>query len=49
MSALASNLKIIRATYEGASEQNGENLVAALASDAVWVEAAPSQVCATRP
>ncbi len=40
MSAGASNLDIIRATYEGPSEQNGKNLVAALAPDAVWVEAA---------
>jgi ketosteroid isomerase-like protein len=40
MSAPATNLEIIRATYEGPSEQNGKNLVAALASDAVWVEAA---------
>ena len=37
---MKSNLEVIRATYEGPSEQNGENLVAALAPDAVWVEAA---------
>lgn len=37
---MASNLEIIRATYEGPSEQNGKNLIAALAPDAVWVEAA---------
>ncbi len=36
----ADNLAIIRATYEGPSEQNGKNLLAALAPDAVWVEAA---------
>ena len=40
MSAPAPNLEIIRATYEGPSEQNGKNLIAALASDAVWIEAA---------
>ena len=40
MSEPVSNLEIIRATYEGPSEQNGKNLIAALASDAVWVEAA---------
>lgn len=34
------NLAIIRATYEGASEDNGRQLRAALAPDAVWVEAA---------
>ena len=39
MSAPASNLDVIRATYEGPSEQNGKNLIAALAPDAVWVEA----------
>jgi uncharacterized protein len=36
---MGSNLDIIRATYEGPSEQNGKNLIAALAPDAVWVEA----------
>ncbi len=40
MASSPSNLEIIRATYEGPSEQNGKNLVAALAPDAVWVEAA---------
>lgn len=35
-----SNLDIIRATYEGPSEENGKHLLAALAPDAVWVEAA---------
>ncbi len=39
-STSASNLEIVRATYEGTSEQNGKNLLAALAPDAVWVEAA---------
>ena len=33
-------LEIIRATYEGASEENGRNLLAALAPDATWTEAA---------
>lgn len=32
------NLAIIRATYEGRSEVNGEHLLAALAPDAVWIE-----------
>lgn len=32
------NLAIIRATYEGRSEENGEHLLAALAPDAVWIE-----------
>lgn len=34
------NFEIVRATYAGSSEQNGKNLMAALAPDAVWVEAA---------
>lgn len=34
------NLDIIRATYEGSSEDNGRNLQAALAPDARWTEAA---------
>lgn len=33
------NLGVIRATYEGASEDNGRNLEAALAPDAEWTEA----------
>lgn len=33
------NLDIIRATYEGSSEDNGRNLLAALAPDATWTEA----------
>ncbi|OHX11580.1 nuclear transport factor 2 family protein [Chromobacterium sphagni] len=35
-----SNLDIVRATYEGDSEDNGRNLLAALAPDAEWTEAA---------
>lgn len=34
------NLDIIRATYEGSSEENGKHLLAALAPDAAWTEAA---------
>lgn len=34
------NLDIIRATYEGSSEDNGRHLRAALAPDAHWTEAA---------
>lgn len=37
---MGSNLAIIRATYEGASEDNGKNLLAALAPNATWTEAA---------
>jgi len=37
---MTSNLDIIRATYEGSSEENGRHLLAALAPDAVWTEAA---------
>jgi len=37
---MATNLDIIRATYEGPSEENGKNLLAALAPDATWTEAA---------
>ena len=36
---MSSNLDIIRATYEGPSEDNGRHLLQALAPDAVWVEA----------
>ncbi|CDN51101.1 nuclear transport factor 2 family protein [Neorhizobium galegae] len=36
---MGANLDLIRATYEGASEDNGRNLVAALAPDATWTEA----------
>lgn len=34
------NLDVIRATYEGPSEENGKHLLAALAPDAIWTEAA---------
>lgn len=34
------NLDIIRATYEGSSEQNGKHLQQTLAADARWTEAA---------
>ncbi|MBR7981702.1 nuclear transport factor 2 family protein [Burkholderia cenocepacia] len=37
---MKTNLDIIRATYEGASEDNGKHLLAALAPDATWTEAA---------
>ena len=36
---MGANLEIIRATYEGSSEENGRNLLAALAHDAEWTEA----------
>jgi ketosteroid isomerase-like protein len=39
LSGAPSNLDIIRATYEGPSEENGRRLLETLASDAVWVEA----------
>ncbi len=37
---MSSNLDLIRATYEGPSEENGKHLLAALAPDATWTEAA---------
>jgi uncharacterized protein len=37
---MATNLDLIRATYEGSSEANGHNLMAVLAPDVVWTEAA---------
>lgn len=37
---MKTNLDIIRATYEGPSEENGQNLLSALAPDAIWIEAA---------
>lgn len=37
---METNLDIIRASYEGPSEENGRNLLAALAPDARWTEAA---------
>jgi len=36
---MGTNLELIRATYEGSSEDNGRNLLAALAPDATWTEA----------
>ncbi len=36
---MGANLDLIRATYEGSSEENGRNLLAALAPDAEWTEA----------
>ncbi|MES2889984.1 MAG: nuclear transport factor 2 family protein [Pseudomonadota bacterium] len=37
---MPTNLDIIRSTYEGSSEDNGRNLLAVLAPDASWTEAA---------
>ena len=37
---MTSNLDLIRSTYEGPSEENGKHLLAALAPDAEWIEAA---------
>lgn len=37
---MSTPLDIIRATYEGTSEENGKNLLAALAPEATWTEAA---------
>ncbi|CAN7392352.1 nuclear transport factor 2 family protein [Pararhizobium sp. LjRoot255] len=36
---MSANLEIIRASYEGSSEDNGRNLLAVLAPDATWTEA----------
>jgi ketosteroid isomerase-like protein len=36
---MGANLDLIRATYEGSSEDNGRILLAALAPDATWTEA----------
>lgn len=36
---MTANLDLVRATYEGKSEDNGRNLLAALAPDATWTEA----------
>lgn len=36
---MGANLDLIRTTYEGSSEDNGRNLLAALAPDATWTEA----------
>ncbi len=37
---MRSNLDTIRSTYEGSSAENGKNLLAVLAPDASWTEAA---------
>lgn len=37
---MASNLDIVRATYEGTSEENGKNILAALSASSTWTEAA---------
>ena len=37
---MASNLELIRSTYEGSSETNGQNLLAVLSPDVEWEEAA---------
>lgn len=37
---MPTHLDIIRSTYEGPSEENGRNLLAVLAPDASWTEAA---------
>jgi ketosteroid isomerase-like protein len=36
---MSGNLELIRATYEGSSEENGRNLLAALSPDIEWTEA----------
>ena len=36
---MGANLDLIRATYEGSSDENGRNLLAVLAPDAEWTEA----------
>lgn len=36
---MGAHLDLIRATYQGTSEENGQNLLAALAPDASWTEA----------
>ena len=40
MTTMTANLDLIRSTYEGPSEENGKHLLAALAPDAEWTEAA---------
>ncbi len=40
LNAMPTHLDIIRSTYEGTSEDNGRNLLAVLAPDASWTEAA---------
>lgn len=37
---MSNDLELIRATYAGKAEANGERLKSALAEDAVWIEAA---------
>ena len=37
---MSANLELIQSTYEGLSEENGKQLLAALAPQAEWVEAA---------
>lgn len=37
---MTTNLDIIRATYEGVAAETGKNLMASLADDVVWTEAA---------
>ena len=37
---MTTNLDLIRATYEGSPSENGKHLLAALAPDARWTEAA---------
>lgn len=37
---MTTNVDVIRATYEGSSEQNSKHLLAALAPDTTWTEAA---------
>lgn len=39
---MTSNLDTIRATYEGSAEDNAQHLMAALAPDVLWIEAAGS-------
>jgi hypothetical protein len=36
---MGASLELLRSTYEGSSEDNGRNLLAALAPDAEWTEA----------
>jgi uncharacterized protein len=36
---IGANLNVVRSTYEGSSEDNGRNLLAALAPDVQWTEA----------
>jgi len=36
---MGANLDLIRATYQGSSDENGRNLLAVLAPDTAWTEA----------